>query len=396
MKLKNILFSFLLILFFSGNILSHQKSQSYTSWKGEVAGTDFIVSVSTKISKAVLFNQLQNNGYRIDQLEDYFKNKVFSEDCFSQSPLIQDQGGNFVQYLDKFVCSKEEPRFNFNLFFDLHLSHLDFSSQQKEGQLFPDFIISSDNREISIFDENQSAELNLSFFNFLSFGFRHILSGLDHIAFLLLIIFLCANLKTLFFAISGFTLGHSASLFSSIQGLIVSSTSLVEIMIGFSILVCSIEVLGKKTSQLGTFSNLLLVAWAMLTFAIYIFLPKQSLFFLSLGLMMFSYLRLSENYQSSLNLIFITIVFGFIHGLGFAGAINEIYLPKEDMLKILLAFNLGIEIGQILIFGVFALFTYLLKFYNLEKFRNFAILAISASIFGYSLNLIIERSFLVF
>ena len=396
MKLKNILFSFLLILFFSGNILSHQKSQSYTSWKGEVTGTEFVVSVSTKINKAVLFNQLQNNDYRIDQLEIYFKNKISSEDCFSQNLLIQDRGGNFVKYLNKFICSVDKPKFNFNLFFDLNLSHLDFSSQEKEGQLFPDFIISSDNRQISIFDENQSAELNLSFLNFLSFGFKHILSGLDHIAFLLLIIFLCANLKTLFFAISGFTLGHSASLFSSVQGLIMSSTNLVEIMIGFSILVCSIEVLGKKTAQLGMFSNLLLVVWAILTFAIYIFIPKQSLFFLSLGLMMFCYLRLSNNYQSSLNLIFITIVFGFIHGLGFAGAINEIYLPKEDMLKIILAFNLGIEIGQILIFSIFALFAYLLKFYNLGKLTSLATLAITVSIFGYSLNLIIERSFLVF
>ena len=396
MKLKNILFSFLLILFFSGNILSHQKSQSYTSWQGEVTGTDLVVSVSTKISKAVLFNQLQNNGYRIDQLENYFKNKISSEDCFSQNQLIQDQSGNFVKYLNKFICSVEQPRFNFNLFFDLNLSHLDFSSQQNAGQLFPDFIISSDNRQISIFDENQSAEINLSFLNFLSFGFKHILSGLDHIAFLLLIIFLCTNLKTLFFAISGFTLGHSASLFSSVQGLIFSSTSLVEVMIGFSILVCSIEVLGKKTAQLGMFSNLLLIAWAILTFAIYIFLPKQSLFFVSLGLMMFCYLRISDNHQSSLNLIFITIVFGFIHGLGFAGAINEIYLPKEDMLKILLAFNLGIEMGQILIFGIFALFVFLLRFYNLAKLRNFATLAITASIFGYSLNLIIERSFSVF
>ena len=396
MKLKNILFSFLLILFFSGNILSHQKSQSYTSWQGEVTGTDLVVSVSTKISKAVLFNQLQNNGYRIDQLESYFKNKISSEDCFSQNQLIQDQSGNFVKYLNKFICSVEQPRFNFNLFFDLNLSHLDFSSQQNAGQLFPDFIISSDNRQISIFDENQSAEINLSFLNFLSFGFKHILSGLDHIAFLLLIIFLCTNLKTLFFAISGFTLGHSASLFSSVQGLIFSSTSLVEVMIGLSILVCSIEVLGKKTAQLGMFSNLLLVAWAILTFTIYIFLPKQSLFFVSLGLMMFCYLRISDNHQSSLNLIFITIVFGFIHGLGFAGAINEIYLPKEDMLKILLAFNLGIEMGQILIFGIFALFVFLLRFYNLAKLRNFATLAITASIFGYSLNLIIERSFSVF
>ena len=160
MKLKNILFSFFLILIFSGNILTHQKSQSYTSWKGEVAGTDFVVSVSTKISKAVLFNQLQNNGYSIDQLENYFKNKINSKDCFSQNSLIQDQSGNFVKYLDKFVCSVKKPRFNFNLFFDLNLSHLDFSSQEKADQLFPDFIVSSDNRQITIFDENQSAELN--------------------------------------------------------------------------------------------------------------------------------------------------------------------------------------------------------------------------------------------
>ena len=144
------------------------------------------------------------------------------------------------------------------------------------------------------------------------------------------------------------------------------------------------------------FSNLLLVAWAILTFSIYIFLPKQSLFFLSLGLMMFCYLRLSDNYQSSLNLIFITIVFGFIHGLGFAGAINEIFLPKEDMLKILFAFNLGIEVGQILIFGIFALFAYFLEYYNLSKLKDLATFAITASIFGYSLNLIIERSFIVF
>ena len=171
MKLKNILFSFLLILFFSGNILSHQKSQSYTSWKGEVSGTDFAVTVSTKISKGVLFNQLQNNGYRIDQLENYFKNKINSEDCFSQNPLIQDQG-DFVKYLNKFVCSVEQPRFNFDLFFDLNLTHLDFSSQEKAGQLFPDFIISSDNRQIYIFDENQSAELKFVLLKLLVFRFQ--------------------------------------------------------------------------------------------------------------------------------------------------------------------------------------------------------------------------------
>jgi len=237
--------------------------------------------------------------------------------------------------------------------------------------------------------------MNLSFYNFLYFGFLHILSGLDHIAFLLLIIFLCKSYKTLLLAISGFTVGHSISLFSSVQGLIISSASLVEIMIGFSILVCSIEVLGKKTNQLVLFSNYIISLWTLLTFIIFIFFPSQALFFLSLGFMVFSYLRLSNNYQNNLNLIFITLVFGFIHGLGFAGAINEIFLPSEDMLKILIAFNLGIEIGQILIFLVVALLVSLLNLFKLEIVKNYSVLAVSLIIFGYSLNLIIERSFLV-
>jgi hypothetical protein len=166
-------------------------------------------------------------------------------------------------------------------------------------------------------------------------------------------------------------------------------------MIGFSILVCSIEVLGKKTNQLVLFSNYIISLWTLLTFIIFIFFPSQALFFLSLGFMVFSYLRLSNNYQNNLNLIFITLVFGFIHGLGFAGAINEIFLPSEDMLKILIAFNLGIEIGQILIFLVVALLVSLLNLFKLEIVKNYSVLAVSLIIFGYSLNLIIERSFIV-
>ena len=277
----------------------------------------------------------------------------------------------------------------------MNITHLDFSSQKRNDEKLPDFIISSETKKLNLFVEQSEASMNLSFYNFLYFGFLHILSGLDHIAFLLLIIFLCKSYKTLLLAISGFTIGHSISLFSSVQGLIISSASLVEIMIGFSILVCSIEVLGKKTNQLVLFSNYIISLWTLLTLLIFIFFPSQALFFLSLGFMVFSYLRLSNNYQNNLNLIFITLVFGFIHGLGFAGAINEIFLPSEDMLKILIAFNLGIEIGQILIFLVVALLVSLLNLFKLEIVKNYSVLAVSLIIFGYSLNLIIERSFLV-
>ncbi len=395
MILKNILFSFLIFIFFSGNVFSHQKSQSYTSWEGENIDGNFEVTVKTKISKSILFSQLQNNGYKVDMLETYFKNKIYSEACSSINLEILRTNNAFFKIKETFSCSTDKPIFNYNLFFDLNITHLDFSSQKSNDEKLPDFIISSETKKLNLFVEQSEASMNLSFYNFLYFGFLHILSGLDHIAFLLLIIFLCKSYKTLLLAISGFTIGHSISLFSSVQGLIISSASLVEIMIGFSILVCSIEVLGKKTNQLVLFSNYIISLWTLLTFIIFIFFPSQALFFLSLGFMVFSYLRLSNNYQNNLNLIFITLVFGFIHGLGFAGAINEIFLPSEDMLKILIAFNLGIEIGQILIFLVVALLVSLLNLFKLEIVKNYSVLAVSLIIFGYSLNLIIERSFLV-
>ena len=395
MILKNILFSFLIFIFFSGNVFSHQKSQSYTSWEGENIDGNFEVTVKTKISKSILFSQLQNNGYKVDMLETYFKNKIYSEACSSINLEILRTNNAFFKIKETFSCSTDKPIFNYNLFFDLNITHLDFSSQKRNDEKLPDFIIISETKKINLFVEQSEASMNLSFYNFLYFGFLHILSGLDHIAFLLLIIFLCKSYKTLLLAISGFTVGHSISLFSSVQGLIISSASLVEIMIGFSILVCSIEVLGKKTNQLVLFSNYVISLWTLLTFIIFIFFPSQALFFLSLGFMVFSYLRLSNNYQNNLNLIFITLVFGFIHGLGFAGAINEIFLPSEDMLKILIAFNLGIEIGQILIFLVVALLVSLLNLFKLEIVKNYSVLAVSLIIFGYSLNLIIERSFLV-
>jgi hypothetical protein len=395
MILKNILFSFLIFIFFSGNVFSHQKSQSYTSWEGENIDGNFEVTVKTKISKSILFSQLQNNGYKVDMLETYFKNKIYSEACSSINLEILRTNNAFFKIKETFSCSTDKPIFNYNLFFDLNITHLDFSSQKSNDEKLPDFIISSETKKLNLFEEQSEALMNLSFYNFLYFGFLHILSGLDHIAFLLLIIFLCKSYKTLLLAISGFTVGHSISLFSSVQGLIISSASLVEIMIGFSILVCSIEVLGKKTNQLVLFSNYIISLWTLLTFIIFIFFPSQALFFLSLGFMVFSYLRLSNNYQNNLNLIFITLVFGFIHGLGFAGAINEIFLPSEDMLKILIAFNLGIEIGQILIFLVVALLVSLLNLFKLEIVKNYSVLAVSLIIFGYSLNLIIERSFLV-
>ena len=152
MKLRNILSSFFLILLFSGEILSHQKSQSYTIWKGELTQTDLEVNVITKIRKSILFNQLVSNGFEIDELEIYFKNKLSSKDCNAEKSYIDNQDKEYVRYVNLFVCKVEEPEFKFDLFFDLNVSHLDFSAQYIDGKKFPDFIITSDSQKVILFD----------------------------------------------------------------------------------------------------------------------------------------------------------------------------------------------------------------------------------------------------
>jgi hypothetical protein len=47
----------------------------------------------------------------------------------------------------------------------------------------------------------------------------------------------------------------------------------------------------------------------------------------------------------------IAFIFGLLHGFGFAGALNDIGLPRENLLLALLLFNLGVELGQLLVVG---------------------------------------------
>ena len=62
--------------------------------------------------------------------------------------------------------------------------------------------------------------------------------------------------------------------------------------------------------------------------------------------------------------LFIVFGFGLIHGLGFASAIRETGLPKRDFLSALIAFNIGVELGQLIAFLILGWFR------NSPHYRN--------------------------
>ncbi len=144
--------------------------------------------------------------------------------------------------------------------------------------------------------------------DYIILGVEHILSGWDHLLFVLGLVLLVRSRRTLLWTITSFTLGHSVTLSLAALGIVHIPQAPVEVLIALSILVVAIE-LGRGDSQKS----------------------------LSFG----------SRYPP-----LIAVIFGFLHGLGFAGALVEVGLPAKEIPLALMTFNIGIEIGQLLFVGV--------------------------------------------
>jgi len=133
---------------------------------------------------------------------------------------------------------------------------------------------------------------------YLVLGYTHILpKGLDHILFVLGLFLLCARVKPLLLQVTAFTVAHSITLGLSIYGVIALPSRVVEPLIALSIAYVALENLATRE----------LKPWR-------------------------------------LALVFL---FGLLHGLGFAGVLRELGLPRGEFLTGLLAFNVGVEGGQL-------------------------------------------------
>ncbi len=133
---------------------------------------------------------------------------------------------------------------------------------------------------------------------FIKSGFEHIIpKGYDHILFVLGLFFSFLNFRSLLLQVTAFTIAHSITLMLAGLGLIHIPGSIVEPLIALSIIWIAIEnCVLKKPSKWRT-------------------------------LVVFS--------------------FGLLHGLGFAAVLSQYGLPKDNFISLLLAFNIGVEIGQL-------------------------------------------------
>jgi len=181
--------------------------------------------------------------------------------------------------------------------------------------------------------------------SYLRLGVEHILSGWDHLAFLLLLIVVARRLREVAVLVTGFTVGHSVTLAAAALGAVVPHARAVEATIAASILIVALENVGMEQVRGGA----IVILGALVLFvasAAFGGLPA----FWGLALFTFCYFTLLRTLHGTGRLRWvIACIFGFVHGLGFSGVLLEQELPRAQLVQALFGFNIGVELGQLAI-----------------------------------------------
>ncbi|QYU68377.1 HupE/UreJ family protein [Leptolyngbya sp. 15MV] len=142
---------------------------------------------------------------------------------------------------------------------------------------------------------------------YFALGVEHILEGWDHLLFVIALVLLLRRWRPAVIAATAFTLAHSITLAGASLGFLSMPSRPVEVMIALSIVFLAVEIVKRDPARPSLAMRL---PWV------------------------------------------VAFLFGLLHGFGFAGALASIGLPEGAIVPALVAFNLGVEAGQLLVVAV--------------------------------------------
>ncbi|MFW8591392.1 HupE/UreJ family protein [Glaciecola sp. 2405UD65-10] len=241
--------------------------------------------------------QISQDAFSLQQLSDsYLLHIPFSAECSNESQA----GALAIKYSLLFEIS------------DKHKAIVSILDTQNTHEYLVVFDKSTQEHSISSYSSNTLT----TFLTFVYQGIFHILIGIDHILFLLTLLLTISLyythkrwqaidskadiVKRTIWVVSAFTIAHSITLSGTALGWLPVFGSWVEVVIAASILFNVVNNLFPMVRRLGL----------------------------------------------------ITFIFGLIHGMGFAGALAELGFPEQQQVVSVLAFNIGVELGQLAIIAI--------------------------------------------
>lgn len=358
----------ILTLVWAANANADPQSKSYSNWTFKDNTARMVYTIAAR--EATRLPEYQRNPDLNGVLATHLYNTVTLKQnglpCGKAFPEQISAKPGYIQLAMTFDCPSEitSADITINTLFPHAGSHVHFAKFRIADAPVFEYLYTPNQSTYSITTEaddesggHASGTSGMTVFaTYIYLGFEHILIGLDHIAFLFTLLLITSRLKHVLFIVTGFTIGHSVTLSLAVLELATPNIMVVEALIGFTIALVAAENIAVQTGssrQVALVSAALFALFAASTAFSHSGPPLASA--LGLALFCLCYLTLSNTEDRALKLRpALTLLFGLIHGFGFANVLLEVGLPQQRILPALFGFNIGVELGQIAIVLVIA------------------------------------------
>lgn len=340
---------------------AHTRSQSFSSWHlqdGRVRLTFSVQSLEATRLGVLEHNALNLNTLLVNHLIPRIAVHGGGEACRTVAgPQTRPAREGYLRVEWQLACPADKPlTISNHAFFDVAPSHVHYARVRTGDGPPVEYLFTNGERRrvISVSGQRQPGSGGTPFFAYLLLGVEHILIGVDHIAFLVALLLLCQRVREVVLMVTGFTVGHSITLSLAVLGVVEPNVPVIEALIGFTIALVAAENIGVTTGankKIAIAAGLLLMVFAAVAAVGQVGLPMITL--VGLAIFTFCYLPLVETQKHAVQLRpLLTVLFGLIHGFGFASVLMEMGLPPDRLVPALLGFNVGVEIGQLGIVAV--------------------------------------------
>lgn len=334
---------------------AHDRSVSYSSWT--IRGQEARVTVRlTSLEASRLPWTAEPDGWK--RLGDYLASRLRllsgETPCAPLAPgprRMETAPGQIAYEWDLRCPSPDRLRIESAAFLDVAPSHIHFARVRLDDGPPVERILSNDEPTWSLASTGAgpAAAEGTSLAGYVRLGVLHILTGWDHLAFLLALLLLGGSIGDVVRIVTGFTVAHSITLALAVLGTLAPARAPIEALIGLSIALVAAENLWHSSGRQPIVAGVICAALAALAAAAgagYGRVPALTLGGLALFTACYLGLLRRARHPQWLRAA-IAFFFGLVHGFGFAGVLMEVGLPVNRLAAALFGFNAGVELGQL-------------------------------------------------
>jgi hypothetical protein len=340
-----------------GPASAHTRSQSFSSWTADGPALTAVFQVDaqrvTQLDENATFEGL--GGLLAKHLRDTVRVTQQGRPCRGTAPRPLAAARGDVRVEIAFTCERPlldvPATVTMGAFFDVSPSHVHYARVAMRDGSAREVLATVRSHAFDVGGRASAAPTD--FAAFFRLGLEHVLSGLDHLAFVAALALLAGSFGRAAWAATGFTLGHSLTLGLVATGLLHPVSGAVEALIGFTVAFAAAEAFASRGGPREGWITIALVAMVPLAgkLAGMSALPWAVVAGVALfGLCAGGFGGTTSRRFAPL----LAVAFGLAHGAGFAGALLGLGIPRERLLVALLGFNLGVEAAQVLALVVLA------------------------------------------